>query len=74
MLNLNHNTATRIDYDAARARLEAVTSDRDVLEGFARTAKRGDLDDAFLAAVGKRSLSLDYIFLGKGEPFLSEAL
>ena len=74
MSNLNHETTTRIDYDAARVRLEAVTSDRDVLEGFERMAKRGYIDDAFLAALDKRSLSLDYIYLGRGEPFLSEAL
>jgi hypothetical protein len=55
-------------------RLEAVTNAPDVLEGFDRTAKRGDLDDAFLAALDKRSLSLDYIYLGRGEPFMSEAL
>ena len=36
MSNLNHDTATRIDYDAARVRLEAVTSDREVLEGLER--------------------------------------
>ena len=68
------DTATRIGYAAARVRLEAVTNAPDVLEGFDRTAKRGDLDDTFLAALDKRSLSLDYIFLGKGEPFLSEVL
>ncbi len=55
-------------------RLEAVTNAPDVLEGFDRTAKRGDLDDAFLAALDKRNISLDYLFLGKGEPFRSESL
>jgi hypothetical protein len=73
MPNLNPKTTT-IDYDAARVRLEAVTAHRDVLEGFDRNAQRGDIDDAFLAALDKRSLSLDYIFLGRGEPFMSEAL
>ena len=74
MPNLNPKPTPRIDYAAARVRLEAVTNAPDVLEGFDRTAKRGDVDDAFLAAVGKRNISLDYLFLGKGEPFLSEVL
>ena len=74
MPNLNPETTTRIDYAAARVRLEAVTNAPDVLEGFDRTAKRGDLDDAFLAALDKRNISLDHIYLGRGEPFLSEAL
>ena len=45
MSKLNPETTTRIDYAAARVRLEAVSSDRDVLEGFDRAVKRGDLDD-----------------------------
>ena len=73
-LNLNPKPTPRIDYAAARVRLEAVTNAPDVLEGFDRTAKRGDLDDAFLAAVRKRNISLDYIYLGNTEPFVSEAL
>ena len=63
------STATRIDYDAARVRLESVTSDRDVLEGFERLVKNRDVDDAFLDAVCKRNISLDYFLLGKGVPF-----
>ena len=50
-LNLNPKPTPRIDYAAARVRLEAVTNAPDVLEGFDRTAKRGDLDDAFLERV-----------------------
>ena len=59
---------------AARVRLESVTSDREVIAGFERLVKNRDVDDAFLAAVCKRRISLDYLFLGKGEPFMSEAL
>ena len=72
MTNPNHETHTV--YDAAHVRLEAVTSDRDALEGFERLVKNhGDLDDAFLEAVCKRNISLDYLFLGKGTPFTGKA-
>jgi hypothetical protein len=72
MTNPNHET--RIDYDAARVRLEAVTSDRQVLEGFERLVKNRDVDDAFLAAMGGRGISLDYLFLGEGKPFTGKAV
>ena len=72
MTNPNHEP--RIDYAAARVRLEAVTSDREALAGFERLVKNhGDLDDAFLEAVCKRNISLDYLFLGKGMPFTGKA-
>jgi hypothetical protein len=65
---------TRIDYDAARVRLESVTSDREVLEGFERLVKNRDVDDAFLAAMGRRGISLDYLFLGEGTPFTGKGV
>ena len=73
MSNLNPETTYRIDYDAARVRLEAVTSDRDVLEGFERMARNPDDDGAFLTATGKHGLSLDYIIFGTGKPFIRKA-
>jgi hypothetical protein len=41
MPNLNPETTPRIDYAAARVRLEAVTNAPDVLEGFDRTLPAG---------------------------------
>ena len=64
------DTATRIDYDAARARLASITTDPAVLAGFDRIRETGDLDDAFMAAVGDPCISLDWLFLGKGQPFM----
>ena len=72
MSNLNHET--RIDYAAARVRLESVTSDREALEGFERLVKNRDVDDAFLEAVCKRKISLDYLILGEGKPFTGKAV
>jgi hypothetical protein len=72
MSNPNHET--RIDYDAARARLEAVTSDRAVLEGFERLVKNPDDQGAFIAAVGERGMSLDYFLLGEGKPYRGKAV
>jgi len=72
MTNPNHET--RIDYDAARARLEAVTSNREVLEGFERLVKDPDNQGAFIAAVCERGISLDYFLLGNGKPYRAKAV
>jgi hypothetical protein len=73
MPNLNPKPTPRIDYAAARVRLEAVTDGHDVLEGFDRMASNPDDDDAFLTATGKHGLSLDYIIFGTGKPFIGKA-
>ncbi len=41
------DTITRIDWQAARARLASVTDDPAVLAGLDRMRKTGDFDDAF---------------------------
>ena len=74
MSNLTHENEIRIDYDAARARLASITTDPAVLAGLDRIRETGDLDDAFMAAIGETSISFDWLFLGKGKPFMSEAL
>ncbi|MDH3666089.1 MAG: hypothetical protein OEN23_04080 [Paracoccaceae bacterium] len=58
-----------IDWDAAPERLTAVTSDREVLDGFERLVINRDVDDAFLAAVCRAAISFDYFLLGKGKPY-----
>ena len=66
------STVTRIDYAAARERLASITTDPAVLAGFDRIRASGDLDDAFMAAVGERRISLDWLFLGKGKPHMAK--
>ena len=61
-------TITRIDYAAARERLASVTTDPVALAGLDRIRESGDLDDAFMAVVVREDISLDWLFLGKGEP------
>ena len=63
------DTATRIDYVAARERLESITTDPAILDGFERVAKKGDFDDAFLKAALDAQISLDYLMVGAGPPF-----
>jgi hypothetical protein len=72
MSNPNHDNP--IDYDAARVRLEAVTSDRKVLEAFERMARNNSDDSALIAAFGEHGLSLDYFLLGDGKPFRAKAV
>ena len=60
---------TRIDWQAARERLQAITTDPALLEGFERVAQKGDIDDAFLEAALDANISLDYLIVGKGAPF-----
>ncbi len=59
-------TDTRINYAAARERLASITADPAALAGLDRIRETGDLDDAFMAAVEEHSISLDWLFLGKG--------
>ena len=61
----------RIDYDAARKRLQAISADPAVLGGFERSARTGEVDDAFLKAVCGTRISLDHLFQGRGEPFIA---
>ena len=65
-------TDTRIDYVAARERLASVTADPAALAGLDRIRETGDLDDVFMAAVGKHRISLDWLFLGKGKPHMAK--
>ena len=58
-----------IDYDAARTRLAPLTNDPAALAGLERVRENGDLDDAFLEAIMGADISLDYIFMGEGEPY-----
>ena len=64
------DTATCIDYTAARERLASVTADPAALAGMDRIAATGQLNDALMAAVNEHDISLDWLFLGKGEPFM----
>ncbi len=67
------DTATRIDYAAARERLASVTTDPAALAGLDRIRESGDLDDAFMAVVVREDISLDWIFLGEGKPHMKGA-
>ncbi len=67
------STATRLDYAAARERLASITADPAALAGLDRIRQSGDLDDAFMAVVVREDISLDWIFLGKGEPHMKGA-
>ncbi len=62
------STATRIDYAAARERLASITTDPAALAGLDRIRQSGELDDAFMAVVVREDISLDWLFLGEGEP------
>lgn len=65
----SHCHEHRSGQDNARGRLESITSDREAIEGFERMIMSDELDGAFLGAVGKLGISLDYILLGEGKPF-----
>ena len=67
------STITRIDYDAARERLSAITTDPALLSGFDRVAQKGDFDDAFLEATLDANISLDHLLFGDGAPFMKTA-
>jgi hypothetical protein len=61
---------THIDYDAARERLKAITTDPAALASLELVAKSGELEPEFCEVVTRLNVSLDYIFCNKGEPFL----
>jgi hypothetical protein len=63
-------STTRIDWDAAEARLASRTDDAAVLEAFARMRKSGDIDDAFMEWTVCTDFSLDWLFFGRGLPFM----
>ncbi len=64
---------TKIDWDAAEARLASRTKDAAVLEGFKRLRESGALDDAFGEWLIGADGSLDWIFFERGLPFMSNA-
>ena len=63
------DTATGVDYDAARDRLQGITTDAAALDSFELVVKSGEiLDTEFLRAAQRLNISLDYVFLGAGNP------
>ena len=65
------DTATGVDYDSARDRLQGITTDAAALASFERVAQSGEMESEFLEAVARLNISLDYVFARRGEPFLS---
>ena len=59
-------TTTRIDYAAARERLQSVTTDAATLASFDHVRETGELEDTLMKAVAEHNISLDWLFLGKG--------
>ena len=57
---------TRIDYTAARERLESITTDPAALAGLDRISETDEINDAFMAAVYENRINLDWLLLGKG--------
>ncbi len=45
------------------------TDDPAALASFERVAQSGEAESEFFAAVMRLNISLDYVLLGKGEPF-----
>jgi hypothetical protein len=64
------NKPDQIDYDTARNRLQAITTDPDVLAGFERAVLTDDFDDGFLKAIVATRISLAHVFQGRGEQFI----
>ncbi len=64
---------TKIDWDAAEARLASLTKDAAVIEAFARMRESGTIDDAFAEWVIGSDTSLDWLFFDRGFPFMSNA-
>ncbi len=64
---------TKIDWDAAEARLASQTTDAAVIEAFARMRESGAIDDAFAEWVIQTDASLDWLFFDRGLPFMSNA-
>ena len=55
-------TPTRIDYTAARKRLQAATDDPVALASFDRVAASGEVNGEFLGATLRLNISLDHVF------------
>ncbi len=64
---------TKIDWDAAEARLASLTKDAAVIEAFARMRESGELDNAFAEWVIGADTSLDWLFFDRGLPFMPNA-
>ncbi len=64
---------TKIDWDAAEARLASQTTDAAVIEAFARMRESGAIDDAFAEWVIGTDTSLDWLFFDRGFPCMSNA-
>ncbi len=64
---------TKIDWDAAEARLASRTKDAAVIEAFARMRKSGAIEDAFAEWVIGTDASLNWLFFERGLPFMSNA-
>ena len=60
------NTITRIDYAAARERLQSVTTDAATLASFDHVRETGELEDTFMKVVVDLDISLNWLLLGKG--------
>ncbi len=58
-------------YDDSRKRLQAITTDAAALDSFELVAQSGEVNEEFLEAVARLNISLDHVFVGGGEPFLS---
>ena len=64
---------TKIDWDAAEARLASLTKDAAVIEAFAQMRESGELDNAFAEWVIGTDTSLNWLFFDRGLPVMSNA-
>ncbi len=64
---------TKIDWDAAEARLASLTKDAAVIEAFAQMSESGELDNAFAEWVIGTDTSLNWLFFDRGFRFMSNA-
>ncbi len=71
MKTITRQRESSFDYDACRKRLEAITTDAAALASFERVAQSGEMESEFLEAVARLNISLDHVFVGGGESFLS---
>ena len=62
--------ARYIDFDAARERLQAITTDDAIPNRFYALRQAGKPVILFLTAVHDANLSLDYVLFGHGKPSL----
>jgi hypothetical protein len=64
-------TITHIDYDAARERLKAITTDPAALASLELVAKSGELEPEFCELVTRLNISLDHLFGSREDPYSS---